>query len=188
MKTELLRYIKKYLVYVAANRSSLRNQGKNVIAIARRYLWTLDLSEFSGVTESGFSALLNSKTAALQLRFPVLRTKKPQLRRLFPYPTRNWGAPRKVLNIFLRDCVHHRDVSEFYGLRTLLPYLELPLDARTALHLERSKRHEWRGVKWLDHELSNEFQARASRVGSRRGLTRVQLDYLWWPGAKSKGY
>jgi hypothetical protein len=180
----LLLRIQQYCAVNAANSSSLRKQGPGTVAHAQAYLITLNLAEFATPTQLEFQAVLDAKTAALQALFPILRPATHALRQLFPPGTRNWVAARKVLNIFLREVVHHTDLCHYYALTHLRLWLEVPLDSSVARHLEVDRAHpQWRGVKWLDPALSAQYQLRASEEATRLHLLRVHLDYLWYRAA-----
>ena len=177
----LFRRIQQYCAANAANSSSLRKQGQGTVRHAQAYLSTLYLADFATPTQGEFQAVLDARTIALQALFPILHPTTRVLRQLFAPGTHNWGAPRKVLNIFLREVVHHTDLCHYYSLAHLRLWLEVPLDSSVAAHLEADPAHrQWRGVKWLDPALSAQYQLKASEVATRVHLLRVHLDYLWY--------
>lgn len=102
----------------------------------------------------------------------------------FPPAARHWGLARKVLNIFLRDCLYTTYLSDAFNLRRLENFLELPLDSITAKELRRiagpKALPSWPGVIHVTPELSAAYQDVATKEGARRGLARVHLDSVWW--------
>jgi hypothetical protein len=88
--------------------------------VVRRALWQshaaflrhLDLAQFGS---DGFEGALVRSTKDLQAALP---------------PTsRYWGIARKVLNIFLRDCLYTRYLDTSYHLHSNEDLFELPLDS-----------------------------------------------------------
>jgi hypothetical protein len=128
------------------------------------------LTCFGQTAKAGFSRNLDAATAAL--------------RDSLPREARHWGLARKVLNIFLRDCLYATYLDEAFGLRKSEPYLELPLDSITATHLKRAAGRgqlpAWPGVKYLTKPLSARFQEAADTEAAKRGISRVHLDAFWW--------
>ena len=43
-----------------------------------------------------------------------------------------WGFSRKLLNIFLRDCLYTSYLARAYGLQAAEQFMEIPLDSITA--------------------------------------------------------
>jgi len=158
---------------LAVSRSTLRNQGApGVVAAARKYLRSINLSKFSVHTRAEFEAVLEKHTRLLMRRFP----KKVK---------ENWGAARKALNIFLRDVVYLRPLSARYRLSQLTPWLELPLDRNAYDGLvEDSRRGDdipsWPGIKALDPKVSAELQTFADTMAKRLSTCRVHLDVRYW--------
>src|SRR5262249_29200793 len=104
MDAQVLQAIQDYITYVAASSSSLRNAGaKGVVSAAQTCLRQLQLEDFAVQSEPKFRSVLDSHTERLRCTFP-------------PEAQDNWGAARKVLNIFLRDAVYHRLLGEHYHL------------------------------------------------------------------------
>jgi len=161
------------IALLAIGRSTLRNQGApGVIAVARRYLRSLNLSEFSVSTRTEFEVVLERHTRALMRRFPKrVRT--------------NWGAARKALNIFLRDVVYSRPLSAQYRLSQLEPWLELPLDQNAYDGLVKDSRRgekipSWPGIKALKRKASAKLQRIANTTAKRLDTRRVHLDVRYW--------
>lgn len=101
-----------------------------------------------------------------------------------PSDARSWGLARKLLNIFLRDCLYTVYLRDAYHLDRAEAHLEIPLDSITSAELRaNSKRGElpaWRGVRDLTWRTSREYQRVGSRVAKELGIERVHLDAYWW--------
>jgi hypothetical protein len=106
------------------------------------------------------------------------------LRDSLPRGARHWGLARKVLNIFLRDCLYTTYLDARFGLRGNEAYFELPLDSITAKHLKlaagRGELPAWPGVRHLTESLSATFQEAATAEAAKRGIPRIHLDAIWW--------
>lgn len=158
--------------------SALRNQGApGVIAAARTVLTGIDLRVLGRTRKATFSAFLDRATTAVLSKFP-------------DGAAESWGGARKSVNLFLRDVVYNRDLAEFYRLRKIRAWLEVPLDKNVAQGLrdepEGSGLPKWGRIKRLTPKRSRELQAVAALVAARKRLARVDLDvYYWRP--KSEG-
>jgi hypothetical protein len=87
--------LQKRVAGIAINSSSLRRQGPaGTIPAARAFCAKLDLRR-APASENSFREWLDDKTQQLMIQLPVRAQG-------------NWGAARKVLNIFLRDVADHR--------------------------------------------------------------------------------
>ena len=134
---------------------------------------------------------LNVAQFATRDRVEFQRALDRQTQRLvvvFPRGRGSWGLARKLLNIFLRDCLYTAYLNDAYGLGAAEGLLEIPLDSITANRLRQAKPDlpRWRGVKYLDPQLSAAYQAAATLVAKRERVARVHLDAYWW-GARSEG-
>ena len=141
-----------------------------VVKAARRFLSVLDLSAFSIEKEKQFRAKLDQTTE--------------RLRKALPRGAQHWGVARKVLNIFLRDALYTIYLREEYGLACVERFLEVPLDSITAKELKKAAGRgglpQWPGVKGVAPDLSERFQAQATKVATERRMSRVHLDAYWW--------
>jgi hypothetical protein len=170
----LISTVQGFTAISAIGPSALRNQGATgVIKATREYLSQMDLKKFQVSSLDRFQCVLDSETAALV--------------RSFPKSARNWGAARKALNLFLRDSLYNRYLSECFHLSELESWLEIPLDSIIAGALKKkSTRGElppWKGLKNLKPENSLKFQDFASIQAKSIGIARVHLDmYLWIEG------
>ena len=123
-----------------------------------------------GPSGSSFSKALDSTTESLQSEFPLA--------------AKRWGLARKVLNIFLRDCLYTTYLNEAFRLNEAEELFELPLDSITAKELTRVAGRKvlppWPGVIHVTPTLSTAYQAVASAEAVKRGIARVHLDAIWW--------
>ncbi len=169
--SELLAAFQSRVARIAVGASTVRGRGNaGVVDASRRFLRELDLGAF-GRTGNGFFIVgLDRATEAL--------------RASLPRGARRWGLARKVLNIFLRDCLYTTYLDAAYGLGGNEARLELPLDSITARHLKRAAGRgalpSWPGVRNLTPELSAMFQDAAASEARSRGIARVHLDAIWW--------
>lgn len=154
----------------AVGASTVRGRGNSGTAsAARAFLRTIDLKPF-GLGRAAFAAALDRST--------------DELRAALPRAARRWGLARKVLNIFLRNCLYNSYLNAHFGLDRAEALFELPLDSITALHVKRAAGRgalpPWPGVKHLTPLLSAKFQAAAADEAARMRIARVHLDAVWW--------
>jgi hypothetical protein len=159
---------------IAVGPSTVRGRGnKGTVAAARDYLRALDLAPFGTSHADRFAAALDRETE--------------RLRRALPRRAQHWGVARKLLNIYLRDCLYTTYLKRF-GLQRAERSFELPLDSVTAHQLKkavgRGKLPPWPGLRRLTRELSKVFQDAALRVARSYGIVRVHLDALWWSASR----
>jgi hypothetical protein len=171
IRSELTDRTKRHVAQLAANGSSLRNQGApGVVEAARGFLEALDLSTFVTAGPAGFADLLDTTTAAL--------------RAWFPKGARNWGAARKVLNLFLRDCLYNIYLAKAHGLLRLRPLLEVPLDSQVADGLRATSLGRvlprWPGLKRVTQAQNSEYQQAAAAIAKSLGVARVDVDLWYW--------
>ncbi|MDX6288296.1 MAG: hypothetical protein QOH42_95 [Blastocatellia bacterium] len=150
--------------------STVRGRGNAGTAdAARTFLRTIDLTTF-GPGSAAFAAALDHST--------------DNLRAALPRAVRHWGIARKVLNIFLRNCLYTTYLNAQFGFDRREDSFELPLDSITALNLKRAAGRgtlpPWPGVKHLSPSLSAQFQEAAAKEAAKRGISRVHLDAVWW--------
>ena len=167
---ELLKAIQSRTARVAITASASRGRGNaGVVKAARNFMRRLDLARF-GKNPAGFTRALNASTRSLRSKLP---------RR-----ARHWGSARKLLNIFLRDCLYSSHLSSAFGLQRAETAFEVPLDSVTALCLKRESGRghlpAWPGVRNLTPQLSKIFQDAAQVEATRRNVARVHLDAVWW--------
>lgn len=151
--------------------NAIRNQGApGVLGAARAFLRRLSLPRFRTRSRARFEAHLDAVTE--------------RLRRKLPAKAQHWGTARKAVNLFLRDCVYDHHLRTRYGLATVEPWLEVPLDSYVAGALRARRRGRrlprWRGLKKLTPGDSARYQEAAQRLAQRKGVYRVDLDLYWW--------
>lgn len=169
-RESLLKAFQSRAARIAVGASTVRGRGNaGTVAAARAFLRQLDLSPF-GSGGASFARALNRTTGALKAALP---------RR-----ARHWGIARKVLNVFLRDCLYTTYLEPKFHLSEAEELFELPLDSITVLQLKRAAGRgslpPWPGVKNLTPALNSKYQQAASEEAARRGIPRVHLDAIWW--------
>lgn len=174
MKTQLTSMMQKRLGRTAVGPSTARGMGpKGTIAAARGFLQELDLRRFNVKTAAGYRRRLDEVTLELQARLP--RT------------AQHWGAARKFLNIFLRNCSYNRFMSEAYDLARLEAWMEVPLDSHVAKGIKRDLHADdtvprWGTVIRLSPSESDLWQAAARKIAVQEGIASVHLDVRYWNG------
>jgi len=163
--------MQRYIAVTTVGPSALRNQGgPGVIETAQRFLAALDIRTFAADDEKSYLEVLDTTTLKLRQRLPL--------------DSRNWGAARKALNLFLRDICYNRFLSDRYYLDPLEPWMEIPLDNLVATALKkrvgRGGLPSWPGLKGLTPSVSWQFQLRAKDWADAEGISRVHLDMRIW--------
>ena len=159
---KLQRFVARYSVLGIA-----RGKGRGgITTIAREHLGELDLELFSTNSQSDFDRRLDAETAKLQQAIP----------------NHEWGICRKILNVFLRDCLYNQYLCQAYNLDQTEELLETAPDRIVA---DKLRSHdpglpEWRGILHLDADIWAQYQSVASRVARSKGYARVHLDAVWW--------
>ena len=167
---EFERIVRSRIARIAVGPSTVRGRGnKGTAQAARAHLRKLDLRPFGTSSPEEFSTALDKATGRLQ--------------RALPPAARHWGVARKVLNIFIRDCLYTTYLQHL-SLRRAESLLELPLDSVTAGQLKktvgRGALPPWPGVKRVTPELNRRYQSAALKIAESKGVHRVHLDALWW--------
>jgi len=170
-RAAFLRAIQSRAARIAVGPSTVRGQGgKGVVKAGRGFLRQLNLRQFATGDPRRFNRTLDRVTESLK--------------KALPRPARSWGLARKVLNIFLRDCLYTVYLRNAYRLGRAEHLLELPLDSITARQLKREFGRGalpgWPGVKHNTPGLSREFQDAALVIAKAKGLARIHLDAYWW--------
>ncbi len=163
---------------LAIGASTLRSQGApGVVETARTYMKKMQLYRLHKVkSEKAYQTTLNNHTGRLSMRFPG-------------GAKGNWGAARKAINIFLRSVVYNRLLCDWYKIRHLEPWLEVPLDSYVVGGIKKDKRPnekipKWKSIKSLKKEDSNVFQQVAKNIARREGINRIHLDLKYWRRGK----
>jgi hypothetical protein len=172
-----LKAVRSRAARIAATSSAARGRGNGgVVKAARRYLRKMDLSHLGTDDEAVFRAALNRRTERL--------IRKP------PRGAQHWGLARKLLNIYLRDCLLTTYLNTAFYLARAEALFELPLDSITAHGLkqagDRGALPVWPGVRHLTPKISAEFQRFAAGLVRREGKARVHLDAVYWSVARDE--
>src|SRR5262249_52739522 len=154
----------------AVGATTVRGRGNaGVVRAARAFLRTVDLNEFGTRRAATFASALDGAT--------------DELRASLPKTARHWGIARKVINLFIRDCLYNKYLNEAHALDRAEFLLELPLDSYTGKALVKIAPADtlprWPGVKHLRPHVSAAFQLVAAHEAQRREIARVHLDGLW---------
>ncbi len=165
---QFLRIVQHRAARVAITASATRGQGAGVVASARDYFGRLMLANFGISDERAFARQLDAATR--------------QLMECLPKHAANWGLARKLLNIFLRDCLYTSYLAKAHRLAKAEKLLEIPLDSITSkrIHEAMPLLPKWPGVKYLDHATSDAYQTAALAVAKQHGVARAHLDAYWW--------
>ena len=166
-----LKLVQRRIANISVGASTVRGQPKGTVNIARNYLKSLNLQEFSQSTdEEEFKTLLNKHTQVLKEKLP----------------SKSWGIARKVLNIFLFQATHDILIYKYWSLNRIIPHLELTLDGPNAMRLKKFAKKEgiklhWDNIYSLKPEVNEEFQAYAKRCAiSECNCEKCYLDIYWW--------
>ncbi len=176
-----VRELQAHQTRVSISASAVRSQGSGTAEIARAFLADeLSLSTLRVSSESAYLHRLDSLTVGLQRR---LRGK-----------ARSFGLARKLLNIFIRDCVYSRPLCLHFRLEQIEPYLEVPLDGIVGKRLREAALEQgqgqrvprWQSIRALTRAESDQYQSFASELSARRKLARVHLDVTFWGFRESR--
>ena len=171
MDKKLLNFLVHRTASAAIGASTVRKQGApGVVDAARRSLAGLKLTRYARGGVRQFQTMLDNNTETLK--------------RAFPMGARNWGTARKCLNIFLRDVLYNRYLSEHFEFEQFESHLEIPLDRDVGSALreqpEGFELPRWRTIKFLTQSDSRQFQLAARQVARRLGTHPVHLDLIYW--------
>ncbi len=174
-KAEFIRTVQSRAARVSVGASAVRGRGNaGTVAASRAFLRCLDLRRFALRDPIGFAAELDRTTRKLCTALPP--------------NAQHWGLARKVLNIFLRDCLYTIYLSKAFHLQRAEEFLELPLDSITERELRRVVGRgvlpRWPGVRHVTPAISAQFQAVAAKEASRCKIPRIHLDALWWSAGR----
>lgn len=168
---EFIRDVQRFISVSAVGVSALRRQGKGVIPKIQTYLASINLSFFHSIKDHNeFKLWLNGQTEAI-----VSINHSPSIK---------WGAARKSLNLFLRDCLYNKYLSHKYNIGNAETFLEIPLDSIVAKKLKQDagwgRLPAWDGLNNLKIVDSELFQQHASHMASQKEMPRVHLDVGLW--------
>lgn len=165
---KFLAMVQKRAARVAVGASTVRGQGPGVAACGRAFLARLDLAQFGTQNREVYARHLERVTKRLVANLPKQAA--------------TWGLARKLLNIFLRDCLYTIYLNLAYRLDAAEASMEIPLDSVTAKALRSAVPGltGWPGVKHLTPDQSAAYQLAAEAVALKAGVARVHLDAYWW--------
>ena len=178
--------IHKRLSIVSVGASALRNQGASgIIGIARDYFYqSISLDDYLDklVSPDKFPEFLDDHTQ--------------KLLKIFPSDGKSWGAARKGLNLFFREAVYNKFISDHYKLSTdlntfnkLIRQLEVPLDFDVAAGIYKDKNGaipKWISIKKLTKKVSDIYQKEALAIADSKKIARVHLDLIYWRQRETK--
>lgn len=170
--------VRSHLALASVTNSTLMMQStKGRVGRAQQFLLTeVPLDGLSNLNEADFLKFLNQTTDALSLKLLRIEDSQP-----------NWGAARKVLNIYLRLCTMNKDLHPAFKLSNLEPFLEVPLDNHVIGKIDAAIKTGYASkfaIKNLTLEFNTEIQASALKIADEQGLYRYELDALYWNAKK----
>jgi len=155
------------------NTTLMMQSGKGRVSRSQQFLITkMQLDHISDLDESEFKEYLNKKTNALSKQ--LLRPDNLQP---------NWGAARKVINIYLRQCSMNKDLNKYFSLNKVEPFLEVPLDNHVVKKIDEKSKTKYSKtfrIKTLKKTENGKIQTLASNLASNESLHRYELDVLYW--------
>lgn len=165
-----------YLANMSVGPSTLRRQvAKGGVAKARLFLMNeIDLQQVGNLlTESTFQGYLDKKTKQLAniLRRPDNNAP-------------NWGAARKVINIYLIQCSLNRHLYKLFNLRNIEDFMEVPLDSFSFNYIKNKSDNldvdsPFRIIN-LTPENNKKIQAAAEKLAQDKSIKRYELDIISW--------
>ncbi len=171
MNARFISALQRHVANISIGSSTVRGRPAGTVAKVRNYLEGLDLSSLRDLNKEQFEIWLNEKTQDLQSK--LTQDFKEE-----------WGLARKCLNIFLRNVVYNKYLFKEYKLRSIVPWLEVPLDSQVAKRLREDREglalSKWPWLKDLDHTTSELYQEIAAKISARMKLSRVHLDVFYW--------
>jgi len=169
-RSDLEAAIRSRVARVAVGASTVRGTPRGTAEAARRFLGQLPLRSFRARNREVFIRTLDRETIRLQCALPA--------------GGRRWGVARKLLNIYIRDCVYSAHLRSAYSLGRVEPFCEVPLDSITGEKLRESaagaRLPPWPGVGRLTPEVSAQYQRVATQIAKAYRLRAVHLDVFWW--------
>ena len=175
--------LRRHQARVSITQPTVRSQGAGTLHAAWAFLSSdLDLRRLRTSSERKYLVRLDDATVAFAKRLG------PPKSRGGARSSGSWGLARKLLNIYIRDCVYSRLLCAHYRLEAIEPFLEVPLDSFVAKGLiaEATTRGQtrrlprWSTIKGLERAESDLYQAFASELAAERGHARIHLDVVLW--------
>ena len=179
-ETEWIENVLQHLSSLSVGGSTLRSQcAEGGVMSARNFLRQLSISDLSRMDQTQFARFLQQQTTNLSRKILHPQTGKP-----------NFGAARKVINIFLRTCAMNKDIYKKFNLKKIEPFLEVPIDRQVvnkinAIKIENGYRFNLPTaqpftIRDLDSTNHRLFQNAASQIAADMGLYRYELDIIFW--------
>jgi hypothetical protein len=152
---------------LAVGASTLRGRPSGTIKKARNFLKRIKPKRFKVQNEEKFRAQLNGCTNKFEACL-----------------NGDWGAARKVLNIFLRDIFYHHYLREHFGFDGIENWLETPLDGIVAKKIlatpEGRNLPRWKGINKLEEKDSGDYQKAVGKIAAKYKISPVHLDLIFW--------
>lgn len=172
--------VQRRISIISVSASALRNQGASGIVDASRLYFheEIKLVDF-------FKAVSSSNSYKR-----YLDTHTTKLLKTFPSSGKSWGAARKGLNLYFREVVYNKFISDYYGLpndinkfNKMFAYLEVPLDRDVAMGIRQNSPEElpeWKSIRELKKAKSELYQEAANHIAKEKGTIRIHLDLIYW--------
>ena len=173
-QNEWVEHLRKHYAIASVGGSTLMHQsGKGRNFRTQQYLINnLSFEDIASLDKTGFQTFLDNKTTELSRELPKPDNGRP-----------NWGAARKVLNIFLRQCAMNKDINSFFELNRIEGYLEVPLDNHIVEKIDENADTSFAPnfkIRDLTKKVSDEIQKKASDIATEKEVNRYELDVLFW--------
>lgn len=173
MNKELLSWMQKRAANGSVGPSTIRGMAPAGTAkIIKEYFYSFDIRRIKAGSEKSFIRKLDGIT--------------DELLNTLPKESQHWGMARKCINIFLRNCLYNRYISDFYKLLPMEKWLEIPLDSHVGKglikNLESCNLPRWSTVIDLTRTNSDLYQKAANELASKKKVSRIHLDDLLYRG------
>jgi hypothetical protein len=167
-----------HLARASIGPSTLWGQGALNLNEIRDALRKIDIFQLSEIhTCNKFREWLDEQTNALATKFTRAADGW------------NWGAARKVINIYLLNLSMDYLLRDFIGIKRMEHWLEVPLDSFVVKYIHNNATEEEREnlvmpfkfrIKNLNFDDSRNFQSTAQKIAQRAGVSRAALDFFAW--------
>ncbi len=166
----------RYVANMSVGPSTLRRQvEKGGVANARQFLIDeIDLQQVGSLqAEAAFQGYLDKKTKQLAniLRRPDNNAP-------------NWGAARKVINIYLIQSSLNRHLYQYFNLHNIESFMEVPLDSFAFKYIISKSDSLDVGTPFriinLTSEDSKKIQSAAAKIAKNKSIKRYELDIISW--------
>lgn len=136
----------------------MRGAPRGTVEAARRFSGQLSPHVLSAPNGEAFLKALDRETIRLQAALP------PHGRR--------WGVARKLLNIYIRDCVYSAHLRATHKLGLIEAFCEVPLDSITAKKLRARGRAALHCPRGLASMASRQQSVHSTKKWHRRSVAR----------------